>query len=67
MIRNFLDDSFLEEDMTVILPPSKQKSNKYSPCSRKNKKCKFVTTDEYPDSEGGGGAAGGVYKVSTIN
>ena len=64
MIQNLQDNSFLEEDKMVILPHSKQKSNQYSRCSCKNKKCKFLTTDEYPGSEGGG-AAGGEYIVTS--
>jgi len=37
VIQKFPDNSFLEEDKTVILPPSTRKLNQYSPCSRKNK------------------------------
>ena len=35
--KKFPDTSFLEEDKTVILPPSTRKSDQYSPCSCKNK------------------------------
>ena len=41
MIQKFRDNTFLEEDKTIILPPSKQKSDHYSLENREKEKHSF--------------------------
>ena len=42
VIRRFRDNTFLEEDKTIILQPSKQKSDHYSLRNRENEKHNFA-------------------------
>ena len=42
VIQKFRDNTFLEEDKTIILPPSKQKSDHYSLRNRENEKHIFA-------------------------